>query len=344
MLKIPQIIRINHRGRVFRTWSYGGSMRFRINAISLLLCCTFSLFGQQENGKLVFSISEPNLIPEGITYSSKTKSFFLSSINLKKIIEVNAKNGAVTDFISPGAAGYQGGVGLTIDKKRKLLYALCHSKVNGEHITGLYCYALKNKQLQFKIVLDGEGDKILNDMVLDKSGNLYITNTFASKVFILKKGTRELVEFYSEPELYPNGIAIDKKRKILYLASWEKGILALDMETLKTKSIHAQTVNSQKIDGLFLYKNSLIGIHIGGERAEQKIARFYLNKQQQVTKTVLMDKGHPLFDTPTTGVIVKNKFYCIANSQIPKLDQEAGGIKDGVDVTDTYILRYQLKR
>lgn len=80
----------------------------------------------------------------------------------------------------------------------------------------------------------------------------------------------------------------------------------------------------------------MIGIHIGGAKAEQKISRFYLDKQQQVTKTSIMDKGHPLFDTPTTGVIVKNKFYCIANSQIPKLDQAVNKIKEGVvDVVTT---------
>ena len=312
--------------------------------ISLILCCSFSVLAQKTNGKLAFSISEPNLIPEGITYYSKTKSFFLSSIYLKKIIEVDAESKQVSDFILPAEEGYQGGVGLTIDRKRKLLYALCYSKVNDEHITGLYCYSLKNKQLKFKIVLDGDTPKILNDMVLDKSGNLYITNTFDSKVFMLKKGTQQLVEFYSEPELYPNGIAIDKKRKILYLASWDKGILALDMKTLTIKSIHPDTVNSQKIDGLYLYKNSLIGIHIGGEKTDQHISRFYLNKQQQVTKTALLDKGHPLFDTPTTGVLIKDKFYCIANSQIPKLDQATNGIKEGVNVTDTHILVYELER
>ena len=316
----------------------------KLTLIISLIICSFSVFAQKATGKLAFSISEPNLIPEGITYYFKTKSFFLSSIYLKKIIEVDAESKQVSDFILPAEEGYQGGVGLTIDRKRKLLYALCYSKVNDEHITGLYCYSLKKKQLKFKIVLDGDTPKILNDMVLDKSGNLYITNTFDSKVFMLKKGTQQLVEFYSEPELYPNGIAIDKKRKILYLASWDKGILALDMKTLTTKSIHPDTVNSQKIDGLYLYKNSLIGIHIGGEKTDQHISRFYLNKQQQVTKTALLDKGHPLFDTPTTGVLIKDKFYCIANSQIPKLDQATNGIKEGVNVTDTHILVYELER
>ena len=314
----------------------------KIVVVKLIFFSVIPLLAQSTHGELAFSIKEPNLIPEGITYYPKTKSFFLSSIYQKKIIEVNAKSKRVSNFISPESAGYLGGVGLTIDKIRKLFYALCYSNVNGEHRTGLYCYNLKNKELKFKIILDGDGDKILNDMVIDKSGNLYLTNTFASKIYILKKGTRKLEEFYTEPELYPNGIAIDKKRKVLYIASWDKGILALDMNNLKTKSVHPKTVNSQRIDGLYLYKNSLIGIHIGGEKAEQHISRFYLNKQQEVTKTVLLDKGHPMFDTPTTGVIIKNKFFCIANSQIPKLDQATNKIKEGVEVNDTHILVYKL--
>lgn len=312
-----------------------------------LICClsvfiSFHTFAQKANGVLAFSIPEPNLIPEGITYNSKTKTFFLSSIHLKKIIEVNPKNGSVTDFILPESEGYQGGVGLKVDRKRKLLYALCYSKVNDEHITGLYCYSLKNKQLKFKILLGGNSSKILNEMALDKAGNLYITDTFRSKIFMLKKGTQQLVEYYSEDKLHPNGITIDKKRKTLYIASWEKGILALDMKTRTTKSIHPSDTTSQKVDGLYFYKNSLITNHISWEKETQKISRYYLNKQQKVKKTEVMDKAHPLFDVPTTGVIVKDKYYCIANSQIPKLDQELNKIKADAKITDTFILRYQL--
>jgi hypothetical protein len=42
-------------------------------------------------------------------------------------------------------------------------------------------------------------------------------------------------------------------------------------------------------------------------------------------------------------VVVGDEYYCIANSQLPDLDQERNEIIDSTKLTDTYILQYDLK-
>ena len=51
-----------------------------------------------------FTIPEKGLVPEGVAYDPKTKSFFVSSIRKRKIVRVDA-NGKVSDFVKPAEGG-----------------------------------------------------------------------------------------------------------------------------------------------------------------------------------------------------------------------------------------------
>jgi hypothetical protein len=76
-------------------------------------------------------------------------------------------------------------------------------------------------------------------------------------------------------------------------------------------------------DGLYFYDNSLIGIiNIVSER-NGRVARFYLDASAQaITHAAVLDCNHPLYQWPTTGVVVGNSFFYIANSQFGSFNGE----------------------
>ncbi|MBZ0245751.1 MAG: hypothetical protein K8H85_07385 [Cyclobacteriaceae bacterium] len=75
----------------------------------------------------------------------------------------------------------------------------------------------------------------------------------------------------------------------------------------------------ESIDGLSYYKWSLVGV----QPDMKTISRYYLNEKGDGIKEVkVLEKNHPMMDHPTTGVLVDNEFYYIANSQFEKISEE----------------------
>ncbi len=73
---------------------------------------TLQLSGQQV--EIAFTIAEKDLIPEGITYDAKSKSFFVSSIHKSKIIRID-EQGKAADFIKSGQEGIGQVLGIKVN-------------------------------------------------------------------------------------------------------------------------------------------------------------------------------------------------------------------------------------
>ncbi|MBI3234670.1 MAG: hypothetical protein HYZ42_11635, partial [Bacteroidetes bacterium] len=69
-----------------------------------------------------FILKDRELHIESITYSPKSREFYLGSIHQRKIIKIN-KNGEVSDFTKSAESGLAAVFGLKVDSKRKLLWA-----------------------------------------------------------------------------------------------------------------------------------------------------------------------------------------------------------------------------
>jgi len=69
-------------------------------------------------------------------------------------------------------------------------------------------------------------------------------------------------------------------------------------------------------DGLYFYKNSLIAIH--PDNPGRTVARYFLNESlDRIERWESIESQHPaLAGQPTTGVIVGDELYYIANSQL----------------------------
>lgn len=89
----------------------------------LPLLLTISAAFAQDKSRIAFKVGEPNLIPEGIAYDERKKTFHVGSTYLRKIISIDEK-GAVKNFISEAQDGMRGVLGLRVDAKRRVLWAV----------------------------------------------------------------------------------------------------------------------------------------------------------------------------------------------------------------------------
>ena len=294
-------------------------------------------FSQNNNinqRSIAFTISEKDLIPENIAFDSKTESFFVGSTRKGKIIKID-KSGNRTDFVNSKQDGLWMVIGMKVDSKNRLLW-VCSS--GGENLVGynqkddvegrpagIFKFDLNTGKLIKKYTLDRYGEvHFFNDLIVANNGDVYVTHMFEdSAIYKIPKDKDELELFVKNSEIkYPNGIAIADNQSILFVAH-SQGIARIDIKDKKITNLKVpdgeKISERESIDGLYYYKWSLIGVHPD----IKKVSRFFLNESGDgIKKVELLEKNHPMMNNPTTGVLIDDNFYYIANAQFGSFNED----------------------
>lgn len=313
--------------------------------IGLMLCVLLIASCNQINyDRIAYRITEKDLIPEGITYSSTTNSFYISSIHKAKILQINAITGEFKDFTHSDLSGISI-LGLIVDEALNQLWACGNITENDKNYSMVIKFNLTSGKLLKTYSYNDLVATTFNDLAQDEKGNVYFTNSKGQRVYKIDNQSDSLSVFFDGVEItHPNGITISHDNKYLYIASTDKGIRVLDIEKREIIGEPDILSDSEGIDGLKYYKKSLIGIQNAVEvKSQRKISRFYLDESgTKIIKIEIIDQDNPLFDIPTTFVIVKNNLYCLANSQLENFSDQDNEIINPKALKDILILKYEL--
>ncbi|MGE5679782.1 MAG: TPR end-of-group domain-containing protein [Bacillota bacterium] len=293
-----------------------------------------------------FIVKEKDLIPEGIAYDEKSGSFFLSSIYKAKIIQVRGDKGH-KDFTSERQDGLWAVIGMKVDPKRNVLWANSSagrntkgSKASEIGHSGVFKYDIATGKLIKKYIPEDTLSHFFNDLAIADNGDIYLTDSQSPAIYKVSADKDEIELFLDmKSHIYPNGIAISADNKTLF-AAHSNGVIKVDLQSRGYKEVaHPENISLNFIDGLYFYKNSLIGIQNFGFN---RVARFYLNDQQDEVKDIkVIEAYNPDFIIPTTGVIAGDDLYYIANSQLASFDQQ-GNIFPEDKLKDVVILKAKL--
>ena len=152
-----------------------------------------------------------------------------------------------------------------------------------------------------------------NDLVIHPNGDVYITDIGAIRWIPFNSDKLEL--FYKNKSfLGSNGITLSDDGQVFYAVDDVYGICKID---IKTKSItpltHERDFHTYGIDGLYFANNYLYAIQ--AELLTQ-VSRFALNEDAtHLESCEIFEKSTDDLRAPTTGVIVDDYFYFIADTQ-----------------------------
>jgi hypothetical protein len=295
-----------------------------------------------------FTVHEKGLVPESVAYDSQTQTFYLGSVYRRKILSID-RRGEVREFATE-RDGLWSVMGMKVDGARRILWVctaahpqMANYREGDEGRSGIYKFDLRSGKLVRKYLLSNQPKRHwLGDLVLNSRGDIFATDSISPAIYTIRHKKDELELFIEgEPFVSPQGLDFTADEKHLLMADYSKGIFLIDLQTKKLLNLTpAPDSTLLGIDGLYRYKDTLVAVQNGVN--PHRVVRLFLNKRMdQVLRFEIIEANHPLFDEPTLGVIVKDTFYYIANSQWGAID-EKGQLASSDKLREPVILKMKL--
>lgn len=273
-----------------------------------------------------------DLVPEGIAYDPVDDVFYVSGIYRRKVLRVT-RDGKAADFVGEAQDGMLGGLGMKIDRARRLLWVISSTTkemrgyVEGEEASMLAAYDLRDGRLVRKL---DPAPARLNDLTILDDGTIFATDMGTHTVVRLGPDAAAFEKF-ADGFLFPNGITNDGTH--LYVADF-RGLHRFHLGTKERTKLETDLLVNG-IDGLDFDRGTLIGIQnsIGNPR----VIRVHLDTNH----VEVLESRNRLFELPTTGAIANGEYYFIANPGLRAFDDE-GKIWPWERLEDPVMLRLPL--
>jgi len=277
-----------------------------------------------------FVLPERDLLPESIAYDPGTGSFYIGSMHRRKIVRRSA-DGRVSDWVGPDE-GLWSIIGIKIDTAAGELWA--NSCNMGDQLPMTPAEpatvgrgALLRIRLADAAVLrryDSAAEQrpvCFNDLALAPSGDVFLTSG-TKGLWRLRRGAESLEHLIADTTLWLNGVATGPDGA-LYAAADAMGPLRVDPGTGTWRPLRAPAADTLiGIDGLYVHRGALVWVQNGIRPA--RVASAPLSEDGlSLGEVRTLDRGHPDYDSPTTGVMVGDTLFYVATAQLGAI--RAGG-------------------
>ncbi|MEP7157232.1 MAG: hypothetical protein ABI905_15735 [Betaproteobacteria bacterium] len=266
-----------------------------------------------------FELAEKDFLPEGIAYDEGTRSFFIASVHMRKIVK-RLWTGQVKPFSMP-ADGLWSVVAIAIDPQRRVLWAASAAMDQSKDIdekdigrTAIFKYDLDREKLVARIELPrSAARRTFGDLLVAPNGDVYISESQEGGIY---RVVGDRLESFVPPGSFasPQGMVLLDKNKWLYVADFSLGLMRVDMQTKVVEWLPPPPDGTLLgLDALARHGKKLIATQNGIR--PHRVVEISLDAQGQVARVVRLESSHPKYNEPTLGVVVGNDFYYVANAQ-----------------------------
>lgn len=298
-----------------------------------------------------FTLADRALIPEGIAHDPKTGTFFVGSIYKRKVVAVDREGAARDLAVADATNGLYSPLGMKFDARRNALWVASaagpemQGYVEAEHRgkAALHEIDPSTGHSRARYPRESAGRHLLNDLVIAPDGALYVTDSEAGEVLMLRPGPGAQFESVAPAGEfgYPNGIALSDDGSVLFVADFVRGLTAIPLATRRLRVLpHPRGAATHGFDGLYFHRGALVGVDNGAGGG--RIVRLELAPDLgSIVGVEVLEAGHPDFLIPTTGVLDGDSLVYIANSQLRSF--EGGQIFPPERLFPVQVLRLRLR-
>lgn len=305
--------------------------------LTLVLAFGPTSCGHQDTFKIEFTLSDQELIPEGICYSPTLKTFFVGSIAKKKIVQIAANN-QVSDFVTARQDSLGEVLGIKTYEKQKWVVAVSnHPELKKSFI---HVFDFAGRLVKKLSNTSSTQPTFFNDLVITPDGNIFITDSDGGSIYFVDSNLNQVSLFLQSDQLRDaNGITLLADGITLVICT-SRGFAAVNLVTKELRPLPFSGYMIHGIDGLYTYQNSLIGIQ--NVSFPESIIQYHLsNDFTEIKSATVLAFNEKVFNIPTTGAVVGDEFFFIANSQLDAY--ENGVINNSATLSETVIASVNLK-
>jgi sugar lactone lactonase YvrE len=292
-----------------------------------------------------FVLGRAGVVPENIVYDAARGRFLGGDLEKDGMIEVH-RDGSIRPFAP--AAGIDGRVlGLKVDRRRNLLWGVAFTRLpalpgdvtQAPARSILFALELPEGRLVRRVASPEDGaSHLFNDLVVGQDGTVYFTDSEAGAVWALgPKATKLRLLHQAPPErfAYPNGIAFQPGERGLLVAHWQ-GLVTIEFPSGRVAPVRAPNDSAVgRIDGLYATCSGYLGIQ--NMANPSRILAFKLDGGSAAAIREL-ERDRADFRGPTTGAIVGDTLFYVANAQIGPFDPR----KEGDSLAPVLVLKLPL--
>src|SRR5215471_2958362 len=268
--------------------------------------------------KVAFTVPAKDLFPEGLAVDARNGLFYMGSMHRKKIVKFTL-NGSVSDFVKQDLYDLSPVGGIHVDPADHSVWASTDAGVKQRpellHFDG------QGKLLE-RYASPGNMPYDLNDFVLRGAKEIFLTDTEGNHLYRFDRASHTFTNMKLwRPVFYPNGITLSRDGNLLFVADM-LGVIRVDLRTNQSADVDPGAHNTLSgVDGLYWYNDELLGVQYG--TGEYRVMRWKLSPDgRKVIASETLEYGTDLVSDPTTGAILGNNFYFIANTGIYNLDDD----------------------
>lgn len=293
-------------------------MKCKHAAIFLPVLYSLSLTAQQSRVQPAFELKEFPAIVEGMTYNPADSMFYFGESLQFKILRYT-KSGSPAGSIDAAKDGMTSLLGMRVSSSNRHLWVCGAITAQQKKTMCLFQYNLPDGKLINRFPDTSGNAKLFNDVAVTANGGVYITDTYTRSLYKIDTVNKVSVLYLRSDSLRDSN-GITAHGNTLYVST-SRGFARINTDD---KSVTFASLDDFMIagnDGLYYYKHSLIGIQ--NVFFPVTIGRYYLDPEgKKITKATVLAAGHPSFIIPTTGAMVNDEFYFMANSNIGNEDPQ----------------------
>lgn len=269
---------------------------------------------------LVARLADADMISEDIAYDAKSDRFLVSSVHHGGIYAI--ARGRTTTLVEPGAHGTWGMFALGVDAARNTLWsttvALSPITANFSPAdsgrSALLRFDLRNGALRGTYAAPDTGAHALGDLVVARSGAVYVSDGLGGGVYALAPGGDSLRVLVPRGAFRsPQTPALSSDERTLFVPDYSIGIAAVDIASGKvTWLTHSDSLALTGIDGMYRVGSDLIAIQNGSD--PNRIVRLTLDhSMRRVTGAAAIARG-PAASSLTHATVVRGWLYFLTKS------------------------------
>ena len=304
-----------------------------------------SLYVPRGRADTAFTLGERGLTVENVAFDPVTGTFYAGSIYRRKIVQRHP-TGDVDDFVGPADNGLYSVLGMKVDASRRRLWVATAAEMTTGGLrpgelgrSSLLALEIPSGRLLKRLDLDTVlGAHLLNDLAVDGRGEVFVSDYLTGVIYRASVSSDSLEAFVPTVPT-ANGITLSGDGRYLFVGTEREGIYRCDLRDRSLRRISAaDTVSFFDIDGLYAVGRSLLAV----QTAMNRVARFFLDSTlSRVDSVHILLSFHESFEMPTTGVVVGEEFFLVANCQYNKFTPE-GRLSSLERFNDTVILRVKV--